>query len=101
MRILIVIYATSEKRKCFKCGQEGHHLVRACPENIEHETRSDFEREGQRDTDASENQEEKDRESVENGGSGEGKQSEQRVHHRETVNESNEGEIGKEKTDNN
>ncbi len=32
-----VIYVTSETMKCFKCGQEGH-LVRACPENEEHET---------------------------------------------------------------
>ncbi len=84
-----VIYVTSETMKCFKCGQEGHH-VRACPENEEHEIIHNNDGEGQKENNVSENQQEKDRDRNENKRCEDGEKSEQGANYEESVNKGNE-----------
>ena len=79
-----VIYVTSETMKCFKCGQGGH-LARVCPENVEHDAvQNNIEGEGQKDNVENGNQE-KGGEVLENG---------EQTNQEETVNRSNEEEVG-------
>lgn len=92
-----VIYVTSETMKCFKCGQEGHH-VRACPENEEHETIHN-DGEGQEENNVSENQQEKDRDRNENKRCEDGEKSEQGANYEESVNKGNEDKLVQDTTE--